>query len=265
MQNEDVFRLVLILGFAVVLPVGLYYRLKSWASKDKLNRRAEGLFILLTLRPRPAWRWEPFTPANSLGRGPDAVARGFGRRDPGGAPFDVGRRGRRESWPQPVPSRPSLAGPRAGTHGGGTIHPRNLQLPLVDQRTSQAPWTDAPRGSPHRRAPRRRRARKHASGGFAEEGGRKFMVARRRAARLQSASHVVAFRFLARRAASLQKIRDQAFRRLAYASSPKVTHDSCGAGFQPVQSRFTYPCRTFLGSLPTRCARAFAPQVIHRP
>jgi len=51
MQNEDVFRLVLILGFAVVLPVALYYRLKSWAAKDKLNRRAEGLFILLTLRP----------------------------------------------------------------------------------------------------------------------------------------------------------------------------------------------------------------------
>lgn len=51
MHDEDVFRLILILGFAVVLPVTLYHRLKSWASKDKLNRRAEGLFILLTLRP----------------------------------------------------------------------------------------------------------------------------------------------------------------------------------------------------------------------
>ena len=51
MQDEDIFRLVLILGFVAVLPIALYHRLKSQASKEKLDRRAEGLFVLLTLRP----------------------------------------------------------------------------------------------------------------------------------------------------------------------------------------------------------------------
>jgi protein-S-isoprenylcysteine O-methyltransferase Ste14 len=51
MHNENVFRVVLIVGFALVLPIALYYRLKSQASKEKLDRREEGLFILLTLRP----------------------------------------------------------------------------------------------------------------------------------------------------------------------------------------------------------------------
>ena len=51
MQDEDIFRLVLILGFVAVFPIALYHRLKSQASKEKLDRRAEGLFVLLTLRP----------------------------------------------------------------------------------------------------------------------------------------------------------------------------------------------------------------------
>ncbi len=51
MQDEDIFRLVLILGLVAVLPIALYHRLKSQASKEKLDRRAEGLFVLLTLRP----------------------------------------------------------------------------------------------------------------------------------------------------------------------------------------------------------------------
>src|SRR3990170_7285537 len=51
MQDDRVFRIILLIGFAVVLPVGLYHRIKSQASKEKLDRRAEGLFILLTLRP----------------------------------------------------------------------------------------------------------------------------------------------------------------------------------------------------------------------
>ncbi len=51
MQDDQIFRWILILGFAVVLPVGLYHRLKAHASKDKLDRRQEGIFILLTLRP----------------------------------------------------------------------------------------------------------------------------------------------------------------------------------------------------------------------
>ena len=51
MEYENVFRLVMILGFGVVFPVGLYHRIKAQASGEKLNRRAEGMFILLTLRP----------------------------------------------------------------------------------------------------------------------------------------------------------------------------------------------------------------------
>ncbi len=51
MQDDNVFRLVLVLGFIIILPIALSYRLKSQASKEKLDRRAEGLFILLTLRP----------------------------------------------------------------------------------------------------------------------------------------------------------------------------------------------------------------------
>ncbi len=51
MQDEQIFRVILTLGFVAVLPVGLYHRLKARALKDKLDRRQEGIFILLTLRP----------------------------------------------------------------------------------------------------------------------------------------------------------------------------------------------------------------------
>ncbi len=51
MDHEQTFRLILILGFAAVFPIGLYHRLKSQASGEKLDRRQEGMFILLTLRP----------------------------------------------------------------------------------------------------------------------------------------------------------------------------------------------------------------------
>ena len=51
MQDELIFRVILVLGFVAVFPVALYHRLKANASKDKLDRRQEGLFILLTLRP----------------------------------------------------------------------------------------------------------------------------------------------------------------------------------------------------------------------
>ena len=52
MENDNIFRFILVLGFAVVFPIALYHRLKAHlASREKLNRRAEGLFILSTLRP----------------------------------------------------------------------------------------------------------------------------------------------------------------------------------------------------------------------
>ena len=52
MEHENIFRWILVSGFAVVFPISLYHRLKAHlASREKLNRRAEGLFILTTLRP----------------------------------------------------------------------------------------------------------------------------------------------------------------------------------------------------------------------
>ena len=51
MSNDETFRIVLIIGFATVLPIGLYYRVRSQATREPLDRRQEGLFILFTLRP----------------------------------------------------------------------------------------------------------------------------------------------------------------------------------------------------------------------
>ena len=50
-QDDRIFQLILILGIAIVAPIGIYHRLRSQASREKLDRRQEGLFILLTLRP----------------------------------------------------------------------------------------------------------------------------------------------------------------------------------------------------------------------
>ena len=51
MNHDQTLRWVLILVFVVVLPVGLYHRLRSESTREKLDRRQEGLFILSTLRP----------------------------------------------------------------------------------------------------------------------------------------------------------------------------------------------------------------------
>lgn len=51
MGLDHTFRMILIVVFFAVLPVGLYYRIKSQATREKLDRRQEGLFILATLRP----------------------------------------------------------------------------------------------------------------------------------------------------------------------------------------------------------------------
>ena len=51
MADDETFRLILALGMAAFLPVALYHRIRSQASGEKLDRRQEGLLILLTLRP----------------------------------------------------------------------------------------------------------------------------------------------------------------------------------------------------------------------
>jgi protein-S-isoprenylcysteine O-methyltransferase Ste14 len=51
MSHDETFRFVLIAGAVLVLPFATYYRLKSNATREPLDRRQEGLFILVTLRP----------------------------------------------------------------------------------------------------------------------------------------------------------------------------------------------------------------------
>ena len=51
MNHDQLFRVILIVGSIVLLPIAAYHRLKSQATGEKLDRRQEGLFILFTLRP----------------------------------------------------------------------------------------------------------------------------------------------------------------------------------------------------------------------
>jgi len=49
MSDDQVFRLILLTGFVLFMPIGIYHRLKAHTG-EKLDRRQEGLFILITLR-----------------------------------------------------------------------------------------------------------------------------------------------------------------------------------------------------------------------
>jgi len=51
MNHDQTFRIVLIVGCLILLPIALYHRLRSQATGERLDRREEGLFILFTLRP----------------------------------------------------------------------------------------------------------------------------------------------------------------------------------------------------------------------
>jgi protein-S-isoprenylcysteine O-methyltransferase Ste14 len=57
MNHDQTLRAVLIVVFLVIIPIGLYHRIRSQASREKLDRRQEGLFILATLRPLGAVFW----------------------------------------------------------------------------------------------------------------------------------------------------------------------------------------------------------------
>jgi protein-S-isoprenylcysteine O-methyltransferase Ste14 len=50
-NDDSVFRLVLIAGWLMLMPVLVYHRIRSQATGERLDRRQEGWFILLTLRP----------------------------------------------------------------------------------------------------------------------------------------------------------------------------------------------------------------------
>jgi protein-S-isoprenylcysteine O-methyltransferase Ste14 len=49
MSDDELFRLILLAGFVILMPIGIYHRLKA-RTGEKLDRRQEGLFILVTLR-----------------------------------------------------------------------------------------------------------------------------------------------------------------------------------------------------------------------
>jgi protein-S-isoprenylcysteine O-methyltransferase Ste14 len=57
MNHDQTFSTVLLIGFLVVLPIAAYYRLKSQATGEKLDRWQEGLFMLATLRPAGLALW----------------------------------------------------------------------------------------------------------------------------------------------------------------------------------------------------------------
>jgi len=50
MNHDQTFRAALIAILLLTLPIGVYHRLKSQSTREKLDRRQEGLFILVTLR-----------------------------------------------------------------------------------------------------------------------------------------------------------------------------------------------------------------------
>ena len=51
MGDDSTFRIALLIGMLVFMPIAIYRRVRSQATGEKLDRRQEGYFILLTLRP----------------------------------------------------------------------------------------------------------------------------------------------------------------------------------------------------------------------
>jgi protein-S-isoprenylcysteine O-methyltransferase Ste14 len=50
MTDESVFRSLVILSLVLTLPIGLYHRIRSQATREKLARKEEGFFIMVGLR-----------------------------------------------------------------------------------------------------------------------------------------------------------------------------------------------------------------------
>ena len=57
MDQEAPFRAVMVFGFLLFLGIMLYRRVRSWSSRERLDRSQEGLFILATLRPVGLLLW----------------------------------------------------------------------------------------------------------------------------------------------------------------------------------------------------------------
>ena len=50
MTDESIFRSLVILSLVLTLPIGLYHRIRSQATREKLARKEEGIFIMIGLR-----------------------------------------------------------------------------------------------------------------------------------------------------------------------------------------------------------------------
>ena len=50
MSDDSVFRSIVIISIALTLPIGLYFRVRSQLTKEKLSRSEEGIFIMIGLR-----------------------------------------------------------------------------------------------------------------------------------------------------------------------------------------------------------------------
>ena len=57
MSHDQALRAVLMTVFLVMVPIGAYFRIKSQSTREKLDRRQEGVFILATLRPLGGFFW----------------------------------------------------------------------------------------------------------------------------------------------------------------------------------------------------------------
>jgi protein-S-isoprenylcysteine O-methyltransferase Ste14 len=57
MSHDEVFQIVMVTVLLVVFPIGMYHRIRSQATGEPLDRRQEGLFMLVTLRPLAAAFW----------------------------------------------------------------------------------------------------------------------------------------------------------------------------------------------------------------
>jgi protein-S-isoprenylcysteine O-methyltransferase Ste14 len=57
MHDDAVLRVAVLAILLAVVPIGMYHRVKSQATGERLDRRQEGVFILATLRPLGAAFW----------------------------------------------------------------------------------------------------------------------------------------------------------------------------------------------------------------
>ena len=57
MDREQTFRAVMLIVFLLLIPIGVYHRLKSQSTGERLDRRHEGPLMLATLRPLGLMHW----------------------------------------------------------------------------------------------------------------------------------------------------------------------------------------------------------------